>query len=85
MTTLPPPRVGAPLSARELAVLEGIARGLPNARIAVELGLSTGTVATHIRRLLAKLGARDKAHGVGNAFRLGILGGPVIRPRGWAA
>ncbi|MBX7464920.1 helix-turn-helix transcriptional regulator [Streptomyces sp. MAG02] len=73
MTTLPPPRLGAQLSDRELDVLDGIARGLSNARIACELDLSPETVATHVRRLLAKLGARDRAHAVARGFRWGLL------------
>ncbi|MFK0182022.1 helix-turn-helix transcriptional regulator [Streptomyces xanthochromogenes] len=74
MTTLPPPRLGAPLSGRELDVLAGIARGLPYAHIGAELGLVADTVKTHAQRLRAKLGARDNAHAVGIGFRLGLLG-----------
>jgi DNA-binding NarL/FixJ family response regulator len=85
MTTLPPPRLGAPLSARELDVLDGIARGWTYVQIAAELGLTAATVATHARWLMAKLGARDRAHAVALGFRAGILGGGVARPGKWAA
>ncbi|MFD7016073.1 helix-turn-helix transcriptional regulator [Streptomyces sp. NPDC059928] len=86
MTTLPPPRLGAPLSAREVDVLDGIARGRTYAQIAADLGLSTDTVATHARRLMAKLGARDRGHAVGTGFRLGLLGDrSAVRPGRWAA
>lgn len=84
MTTLPPPRLGAPLSGREFDVLDGIARGRSYAQIAAELGVSTDTVKTHAQRLRAKLGARDNAHAVGIACRARILNGPVDAGR-WAA
>lgn len=81
MTTLPPARLGAPLSDRELQVLAGISRGRTYAQIGADLGLSTGSVCTHARRLLAKLGARDKAHAVGIGMRAGLIGDrAVIRP-----
>jgi DNA-binding CsgD family transcriptional regulator len=53
---------------RELDILELIAHGLENHEIAERLGISTETVKTHVRHLLAKLGARNRAHAVTIAF-----------------
>lgn len=83
MTTLPPPRLGAPLSGREVDVLDGIARGWVYAELAAELGLSPDTVKTHAQRMRAKLGARDNAHAVGIGMRAGIIGDrPVVEEQG---
>ena len=51
----------AELTPREREVLVSIARGLSNVELAEHLHLSLATVKTHIGRLLAKLGARDRA------------------------
>ncbi|MFD9630113.1 response regulator transcription factor [Streptomyces violascens] len=87
MTTLPPARYGTPLTGRELQILVRIAQGRTYAQIAADLGLSTASVCTHVRRLLAKLGARDRAHAVGIGMRTGLIGShAVIRPgRRWLA
>lgn len=49
-----------PLSIRELQVLKGISDGLSNKEIAVHLGVSTGTVKTHISRIFEKLQVQDR-------------------------
>lgn len=68
-----PRRNGGPdpldaVTAREREVLLLIARGASNAAIGKELHLSEGTVKTHVGRLLAKLGMRDRVHVVIYAY-----------------
>jgi DNA-binding NarL/FixJ family response regulator len=53
-----------PMSAREIDVLRGLARGLVYKQIASELGLSTSTVRTHLHNVYGKLGAMDRAQAV---------------------
>ena len=57
-------RPGADLTRREREVLALIVEGLSNAEIAARLRLSTGTVRLHVRHLLAKLEAPDRAAAV---------------------
>jgi DNA-binding NarL/FixJ family response regulator len=61
------------LSNREFQVLHLIADGLSNKGIADTLVLSVETVRTHIKGVLRKLEARDRAHAVARGFRLGLL------------
>ncbi|MFD7640574.1 response regulator [Kitasatospora sp. NPDC059795] len=63
----------AGLTPREREVLRLVARGLPNAAIAEHLGLSIATVKTHVRRLLAKLHAHDRAQMVVIAYETGLV------------
>jgi DNA-binding NarL/FixJ family response regulator len=51
---------GVPLSERELDVARRIARGRTNQEIAADLFVSLSTVKTHITRIQAKLGARNR-------------------------
>ncbi|MBO9626779.1 MAG: response regulator transcription factor [Microbacterium sp.] len=70
--------VTAALTERELEVFLALARGLTNAEIGEELFVSESTVKTHVGRVLAKLGARDRIHAVILAHRLGLSdGGPT--------
>jgi DNA-binding NarL/FixJ family response regulator len=62
-----------PLSRREYQVLQLISDGLENQAIAKSLFVSVETIRTHVKSILRKLHARDRAHAVAVAFRLGIL------------
>ncbi len=62
-----------PLSRREYQVLQLISDGLENQAIAKSLFVSVETIRTHVKSILRKLHARDRAHAVAVAFRLGVL------------
>jgi DNA-binding NarL/FixJ family response regulator len=64
------------LTAREREVLVLIAQGLSNAEIAEALFVSGATVKTHVGRVFAKVGARDRAQAVVRAYELGVVGRP---------
>jgi DNA-binding NarL/FixJ family response regulator len=68
-------RAGTPpdgLTSREAEVLTLLASGLSNAEIAQRLFLSNATVKTHINRIFAKTGARDRAQAVRYAYQHGM-------------
>jgi len=60
------------LTARETEVLTLLAAGLSNAEIGQRLYLSNATVKTHINRIFAKTGARDRAQAVRYAYQRGL-------------
>jgi DNA-binding NarL/FixJ family response regulator len=64
---------GEHLSERELGVVRLVARGLSNAEIAAMLYLSEATVKSHIARILAKLGLRDRTQVAVYAYEHGIV------------
>jgi NarL family two-component system response regulator LiaR len=70
----PPGPVEEQLTRREREVLELIAGGRSNKRIALELGISEKTVKTHVGHVLAKLGVADRTQAALLAVRDGIVG-----------
>jgi DNA-binding NarL/FixJ family response regulator len=61
------------LTARELAVLRLIRDGYRNKQIADRLAIAETTVNFHVKNLVGKLGANDRAHAVTIAIRRGLL------------
>jgi DNA-binding NarL/FixJ family response regulator len=72
----PAPATAAPppdgLTGREVEILGLIASGMTNPEIAAQLFLSNHTVKTHISRIFAKTGSRDRAAAIGYAHRHNI-------------
>jgi DNA-binding NarL/FixJ family response regulator len=64
------------LTARELEVLAGVARGLSNAAVGRELFITEATVKTHLLRAFAKLGVDDRTRAVTVAMKRGLLPAP---------
>ncbi|MDY7105963.1 MAG: response regulator transcription factor [Actinomycetota bacterium] len=61
------------LTEREAAVLRALADGRSNAEIAATLHISAETVKTHVKRVLTKLGVRDRTQAVVWAHRSGFV------------
>jgi DNA-binding NarL/FixJ family response regulator len=61
------------ITARELDVLRGIAKGRSNKIIASSLNISEHTVKNHLKNILSKLDASDRTHAVMIALKRGFL------------
>lgn len=68
-----------PLTPRELAVLRHVVEGLCNKAIATQLGITAGTVKSHLRSAFAKLGVASRAHAVALVHRRGLIQPPALR------
>jgi DNA-binding NarL/FixJ family response regulator len=68
-----PPSMDSPLTGREVEVLQLLAEGAGQEAIAKELFISPKTVATHIQRILTKLGVHSRTEAVALAYRDGLI------------
>jgi DNA-binding NarL/FixJ family response regulator len=69
----------APLTTREIEVLELVASGHANKEISARLSINEETTKTHIRNILAKLGADDRTHAVSLGLKRGIISLAALR------
>jgi DNA-binding NarL/FixJ family response regulator len=63
----------AALTDREIQVLRLVASGYANKVISAKLDINEETTKTHIKNILAKLGARDRTHAVSLGLKRGII------------
>ena len=70
---LEPGLAGAPMTSRELEVLELLSRGLDNADIAQALFLSQHTVKNHVSSILIKLQVQNRIQAAVRAVRGGMV------------
>jgi len=73
--------VGEQLTAREDQVLRLLARGQCNKTIARQLDIAVGTVKTHVKGVLAKLGASSRTEAASIAAEKGMVDIPEFRSR----
>lgn len=62
------------LSSREMEVLACLAQGKTTIQISKELYISENTVKTHVRHILEKLEAANRAEAVSKAIQMGLIG-----------
>lgn len=72
-STVERPRLPDDLTPREVEVLAAMAHGLSNTEIAEKLFVSEATVKTHVGRVLAKTGSRDRVQAVVFAYQTGLV------------
>lgn len=72
----------ARLTAREVDLVREVGRGLRNADIARQLGISEETVKTHLKNIFSKVGVRDRVELALYAVRVGIVGVQKVSRRG---
>lgn len=65
--------VGAGMTNREREVLRLLAKGMDNFEVAAELGIGYGTVRTHVRSVLEKLGSHSRLQAVAIARQAGLV------------
>jgi len=75
--TKPPVPLDTPLTAREVQVLQLLADGASQESIAEELFISVKTVATHIQRIITKLGVHSRTEAVALAYKTGLAIAPT--------
>ena len=66
-------RIHSNLSAREIEVLQLIAKGRSNKEIGADLGIVEGTVKAHVTNIFGKLGALDRTQAITIAMKRQIL------------
>ncbi len=67
--------LGHNLSDREMEVLDCLSQGMTTSQIAGALFISDNTVKTHVRHIMEKLEASNRAEAVSKAMQMGIIGG----------
>jgi DNA-binding NarL/FixJ family response regulator len=72
-TVTPSPAALDILTGRETEVLRLIAQGMSNTEISDTLAIAAETTKTHVKRILAKLGLRDRAQAVVVAYESGLV------------
>ena len=75
---MPQTRKLVSITAREMDILQLLAKGGSYASIAASLGVSAHTVASHVKKVYVKLGVHTAAHAVMRAVELRLL---VIDPK----
>lgn len=75
--------VSGALTAREADVLRGLAAGKTNAQIAVSLVVTEGTIKTHVKHVLRKLGAANRTEAVARYHRMRNSSRDVLQTAGF--
>jgi DNA-binding NarL/FixJ family response regulator len=71
--SLAKPLTAAGFSSKEIAILQGLKKGLTDREISFLVGLSEKTVNYYMRQLTSKLSARNRTHALVKAFRMGLV------------